>query len=120
MGNPIIPLTEEEREELSDLYSSKLNLCTCGRPEEVQGFLSEVMKIQVREDLDWNSKRSLLKELITKTDPDLIFEFIFHVLESKDFAEHGSSVYGSWLTTDGEKLMELMERNYAEYLIAEE
>lgn len=107
-------MSEESKreEEFANLWYNDLGMCGCGNPEAVKEFLYKLMVHQTLSGIEpfnyeeWDAER---KKIITDTDPHTIFEFVFHVLEHTDFAMHGGSVYGSWLSDKGIRLVELLK-----------
>jgi len=101
------------------LYFVELGMCECGRPDEVEAFVLEILDAQASyrdtPQGGFEAKESRQHSAIKNTDADVIFEFVMHVFEHAGFVEHGSSVYGSWLTEKGRKLIsELKARASAE------
>lgn len=92
------------------MYGWALDLCTCGRPEDVHTFLIDCLKCFDRgHDLqDWE-KAGGIKGIATLVieNPSAAAEFIAHFLEQRDLTEHGGSVYGSWLTDLGKQFIEV-------------
>ena len=92
--------------EAEAMYFS-LGLCGCGCPENVHEFLVDCAKaVQAgTETREYDSIRAI--EALIKNKPDVVAEFIGHFLDSKELTEHGSSVYGAWLTERGKQFVEI-------------
>ena len=112
-----LDLREQRQQEFEEIYFSQIGMCGCGRPTEVKKFLYELIKNhkqykddKITSDVMFEKREKIIKE----TDSDIIFEFVFHVLESSDLLEHGGSVYSSWLTEKGDKFFELLSENLFE------
>lgn len=101
----------ENQEKFEDMYYGTLGMCGCGDAESVKNFVYKMMEFQKRyhskEDVSTIFKER--KEYLKNLDPDTIVEFVGHILESIGFYEHGSSVYGSWFTKEGEEFFTLLE-----------
>lgn len=110
---------QDREQKFNDLYFGKLEMCGCGRPNEVKKFIYDLLKNHKEEKDDLISYEEMTanrKRIISEVDTDIIFEFIFHVFESKEFLEHGGSVYGSWFTDEGIEFLELLSENLTDEL----
>lgn len=88
-----------------------LGFCGCGDPDGVIEYLTKsLLHISNLKQLVWEKKLSFEEwnnggnELHPVTGSDY---FMWYVLDSKEFTEHGGSVPG-WLTSKGEELLELL------------
>ncbi len=100
----------KEEERLNELYFS-IGMCGCGSPDEIKLFLHNMIKIQqnYKESLiDYQKKVESIKNLIQNTPPNVIFEFVFNILDHNNMVEHGSSINGAWLTNLGEEFFNLL------------
>jgi len=82
-----------------------LGLCGCGQPENIHKFLIDCLgarKSDCEQILDIKKI-----EIIIKEKPNIVAEFVLHFLDSVQLTEHGSSVYGSWLTERGKQFLEI-------------
>lgn len=79
--------------ELVDMVD-ELGICGCGQPHEVYKLIHYIMK-EISED-------GVL------TDQTAYYDFVIYQLNNMEFLEHGSSIYGSWITKKGEKLIEAL------------
>lgn len=109
-------MNEEQEQRLDNLFHTKigLNLCGCGRPDEVMEFIYKMIEIQDnrnkdKSDIAHENKETALEKLLEETPKDIIFEFVFHVLENANIVDHGFSVYSSKLTMLGEEFYELLK-----------
>lgn len=77
----------------------ELSICGCGNPKMVYGLIHVVMK-------------EILKSSSVKVD-DYVgyydYMYMIYQLNEQGFLEHGSSIYGSWVTEKGEKLIEALD-----------
>lgn len=82
-----------EKVELID----ELNICGCGNPNMVYRLIHVVMK-------------DILKFSSVKVDDYVgYYDYMIYQLNEQGFLEHGSSIYGSWVTEKGEKLIEALD-----------
>ena len=103
--------TEEHEKRVSifeSIYFSEIGMCGCGRPEEVKMLIYKLLK---------NHTEGNKKQVIKETDPDVIFEFIFHVLEKSKLLTHNSSIYSSQITEKGNLFLDLLAEDLGEKAI---
>ena len=84
---------------ISGVFVAALGLCGCG---------SDRPKLLCADVLEMVANRSI-------TDSDTV-ELMLHVLDDHGLCEHGSSVFGCWLTDSGKELLELVQRLRAELM----
>ncbi|MEQ1950884.1 hypothetical protein [Mesorhizobium sp. CN2-181] len=84
------------------MYHGYVNGCGCGCPEDVHSFICKCLT-QFKGKYPTPGVEGI-KAVIEK-DLDTAAEFIAHFLMDKGLTEHGSSVYGSWLTPLGEQFL---------------
>lgn len=109
-----LELKQQRTEEFEEIYFSEIGMCGCGRPDLVKEFIFKLLKNLKDYQCDTITYESMVenrKTIITETDSDTIFEFVFHIFEHNDLIEHGGSVYGSWFTDKGERFVELLSEN---------
>lgn len=70
----------------------ELGICGCGSPEEAYKAVHEMLKRAETRD-----------EIITPDEPHVLF--MAYMLDRLEFLEHGTSIYSSWLTDKGERLL---------------
>lgn len=73
----------------------ELNICGCGCPEKVYKLIHRTMKE--------------VYEVGVSTDATSYYDFMIYQLNHMEFLEHGSSIYGSYVTEKGRKLMEALD-----------
>lgn len=86
---------------------SKLDLCGCGDPIGNHEFIISCLK--ARKELYSGTHildHKKIEELV-KENSGLVAELILHFLDQKGLTEHGTSVYGSWLTDAGKQFIEI-------------
>lgn len=100
-------------------YYDVLIFCGCGRPSEALDFVLYFLNCFVDEQwketilLDRFSLKECLKGLKGFDDESgipCVVEFMLHYLDKLELSEHGSSVYGSWLTDAGIMWREVLRR----------
>ncbi|MDY6857563.1 MAG: hypothetical protein SWO11_23240 [Thermodesulfobacteriota bacterium] len=91
--------------EAEAMYYDQIGLCGCGQPENVHKFLLDCMAA-TRDDHDLIIDYSKIIEIV-KSRPEVVAEFVLHFLDDCNLTEHGSSVYGSWLTERGKQVLEI-------------
>lgn len=90
-----------------------LHLCGCGSPEDAYNFCRDALACFDRRGChdepptrEWIYAEDALTELINKS-PKQAAHVIAHLLTHLGLIEHGGSVGGSWLTDDGERIVDL-------------
>ncbi len=101
-----------------------LQLCGCGLPEDAYNFCRDVLILFDRRGChdkpptkEWVNSEEELTRLILQR-PEITAHVLTHLFDHLNLLEHGSSVFGSWLTANGERIVdmspmtrELMEDN---------
>lgn len=85
-----------------------LHLCGCGNPEEAYNFCRAALMAFDRRDGSkrWVDAEAAIEELV-KAKPDIAAHVLSHMLNHYDLLEHGGSVGGSWLTENGERIVDM-------------
>lgn len=100
-------------------YYDILVFCGCGHPSEALDFVLYFLNCFIDEAwketilLDRFSLKECLKNFKGFDDESgtpCAVEFILHYLDKLELSEHGSSVYGSWLTDAGIMWREVLRR----------
>jgi len=107
--------TEQQKEYFDIIYYSEIGLCGCGNPKDVKKFLYKLLQNQhdYKEDLiTYDDMVKNRKQIFNETDSDVIFEFVFHILEKNKILEHGFSVYSSYLTDKGKIFLEYLSQMF--------
>ena len=73
----------------------ELGICGCGCPSSVYATIHEVVK-----DINFAGPR---------TDQSDYCNYMIYQLNEQGFLEHGSSIFGSWVTEKGKKLIEALD-----------
>ena len=74
----------------------ELGICGCGNPEMVYRLIHAVLK-------------EILESRVRTDDEVGYYDYIIYQLNEQGFLEHGSSIYGSWVTERGKKLIEALD-----------
>lgn len=75
-----------------------LNICGCGNPEIAYESIRQMLL------------RAKDQNVITDLDnPDGYMLFMAYTLDSMGFLEHGSSIYGAWITEKGKELLKCLD-----------
>lgn len=84
-----------------------LDLCGCGDPDEMTQWIKEqLLKIE-----DWKKPDKKPEEFVNDLPYDYMPRvFFLEWANHKNFAEHGSSIYWSWLTPLGEEVLKDIEK----------
>ena len=78
----------------------ELGICGCGNPEEAYQAVLDMLKRA--ED------RKNGKLILDDNNPHELF--MAYILDHLGLLEHGSSIYGAWLTAKGKKMLEALEK----------
>lgn len=73
----------------------ELNICGCGNPELVYKLIHDTMKE--------------ISENGVCLDATNYYYFMIYQLNHMGFLDHGSSIYGSWVTDKGKDLIKALE-----------
>ena len=106
-------MTQQDQEEFNKIYYEQIGMCGCGIPNGVETLLYELINNHKEGQENKISHEKMLKQrntIITETDSNVIFEFVFHVLNHHNLFEHGGSVYGSWFTPKGNRFLDLLKQ----------
>jgi hypothetical protein len=92
-----------------------LKLCGCGSPEEAYNFCREALMLFDRRGChdtppkrEWINAEKALEDLI-KSRPADAAHVLAHLFNHLDLLEHGGAVGGSWLTGDGDRIVDMGE-----------
>lgn len=84
----------------------KLGICGCGNHEDSYKAVHELLSLirEKKENPDfarYEKWSTLLKNPYALT--------VLYMLNDREFLEHGTSVYGSWITSEGHKLIDALD-----------
>jgi len=103
-GHVVSPIGRTYKTEGEAIYYDLLGFCGCGDPESTHDFVIECLK---RTNFDENKIQLIkLRDLILER-PDDAAMMIAYFLSDKGMTEHGGGVGGSWLTSLGEKVIDV-------------
>lgn len=95
-----------------------LNTCGCGRPDDTASVIKDILntindyynetqnynreEIHIAYDKKQNKLANLCGiEIIDNTNYDGLIQFVLYMLDHAGFLEHGSGIWGAWLTDLG-------------------
>lgn len=88
-------------------YYSRLNWCGCGDPdlakETVRKFLD------AHRDFDNRQKKLQTYFGVEYVFENALLECLAYTMDAAEFTEHGTSIFGAWLTEDGEDFLYCLE-----------
>lgn len=109
-------ITSDDEDFLETFIVEVFNFCGCGCLMSMSvRFLNDILNCYHKEEEEKDLSPYLnLKEAkkVCKED-DNICDFMLHFLDSHELTEHGSSVYGSWLTDKGIALKSALNEYFA-------
>lgn len=74
---------------------NELGICRCGNPYEIYELLHTILKNISKYGVD--------------VEGTVYYDYVIYQLNDKGFLEHGLSIYNSYLTAKGKKLMEALD-----------
>lgn len=74
----------------------ELSICGCGNPKMVYRLIHVVLK-------------EIHESSVRVDDYVGYYDYMIYQLNEQGFLEHGSSIYGSWITEKGKKLIEALD-----------
>jgi len=90
------------------MYFDHLGLCGCGNPADVHKFLVDACETFDRDTHGYKGDGPIEKITgLVQENPEIVAEFVAHFLDQRNFLDHGSSVYGSWLSDLGKQFIEI-------------
>lgn len=93
-----------------------LDLCGCGRPEDTWEVIRRVLHarlIAFSDHMSYDDICAVYNDSLgldfknNKIDSGIVC-FILYILDSKGFTQHGSSIYGCWLTELGKMYLAML------------
>lgn len=91
--------------ESAAVYFGALGLCGCGTPEDVHALLLDCLR-QFKGGPGVGGGVDGIERLVAERSA-VAAEFIAHFLDRAELLEHGTSVFGSWLTERGKQALEI-------------
>jgi hypothetical protein len=106
-------MTDDE-EFLTSFFIEAFDFCGCGCLSMSIKFVRDILNCYEDEE-GWGAPHLILDKAKEVCGNDNITDFVLHWLDTVELTEHGSSVYGSWLTDKGKAL-----RGYLKKVVWEE
>lgn len=108
--------TEDDEEFLTSFFVEAFGFCGCGCLSMSIKFVRDILNCyEDDEEEGWYASHLILDKAKEVCGNDNITDFILHWLDFCVLTDHGSSVYGSWLTGKGKAL-----RDYLKKVVKEE
>lgn len=82
------------------IWYEKLKFCGCGDPEGTMHFIAKMLELQKAGT--YVQFQELVKDNLGTVDV-----LLRYLLDAFELTEHGSSVFGAWLTERGKQVQEL-------------
>lgn len=102
---------QDDEEFLTGFFGEAFGFCGCGCLSMSIKFVRDILNcFEDSEDVTGYLKLDKAKEACGN---DNITDFVLHWLDTVELTEHGSSVYGSWLTEKGKALRDYL-KNFVE------
>ena len=79
-------------------YFEKLGWCGCGCPGEAMRTVAKYLEAR---SLTYPDNKERLKEYFQNGDDDPLVLCLAYEMDRAGLTEHGTSIYGCWLTDDG-------------------
>lgn len=106
---------------IKDFYCNELNWCSCGNPESVLEYMRDVLSaIHKRSRINHGCENTWIEDtesikliLLLKQKEELGLSYMY-MLDAIGLLEHGSSIYGSWLSPKGKKVLEMLRTQLAD------
>lgn len=100
---------EDDEEFLTSFFVEAFHFCGCGCLSMSIKFVRDILNCYEDEE-DWCSPHLNLDKAKEVCCNDNITDFMLHWLDFCELTEHGSSVYGSWLTEKGKVLRDYLKK----------
>lgn len=100
------------------LVVDTLKFCGCGAPRDTLLYIVNGLAFQDKHRLaNYENGEAMEKNIKARfSDEEAYLFFLYFVnLDNYEFCEHGSSVYGSWLTTKGKLFMRDVKLYFKQY-----
>jgi hypothetical protein len=85
-------------------WIDEMKFCGCGNPEDAQDYLRRILAAHKAKSDDYKAV-----ERVILAEPEKAALIIYYLLDAMGLTEHGGSVYGSWLSDKGQRLLEELE-----------
>lgn len=97
-------VTTSDIEHLQLIYYADLGLCGCGYPDEAWKLVHQLLRLH---DNRQRAATNVAQELIGTAGA---IQIVFGVLDNAGLTEHGTSLWGGWLTDRGKWLLNVLNR----------
>lgn len=86
-------------------WFENINFCGCGDSEGVRAWMKTLLEKLAE---DGTFARDVIHEMF-ESDPECAKYFTLYTLDAMGLTEHGSSVWGSWITDKGRAFIKIMD-----------
>ena len=100
----------DDEEFIASFFVEAFNFCGCGCLSMSVKFVRDILNCFEDREEDNLSPYLNLNKAKEVCGNDNITDFMLHWLDSVELTEHGSSVYGSWLTDKGKALRDYLKK----------
>lgn len=101
---------EDDEEFLTSFFVEAFGFCGCGCLYMSIKFTRDILNCYEDREEDNLSPYLNLNKAKEVCDNDNITDFILHWMDFCELTDHGSSVYGSWLTDKGKALRDYLKK----------
>jgi len=99
-------MTDKTEELISRIFDIA-PICGCGQPEEALERLLVILDAMASFSDEGRVKRRIFYTEDNENNIDLLL--ILYFLDDMGYTEHGSSVYGAWLSDKGKELLKVLK-----------
>lgn len=108
-GLPLYEDMSDEQRTHYDAISDPLGICGCGAPVEALQLVRDVLEVCDPAEGCWDSLNTMLN-----ARHDLRGAFVLYALDKAGWIEHGTTLYCSWRTDEGDKALEHLKALFPE------
>ena len=101
-------MTDDE-EFLRSFFIEAFDFCGCGCLSMSIKFVRDILN-SYKDEEGWSAPHLNFDKAKEVCGNDNITDFVLHWLDTVELTEHGSSVYGSWLTDKGKALRDYLKK----------
>ena len=113
-GSSILhPSSIESLDGAVEIVDQDFNFCGCGYPAEFCRYIRDVLRRAGEEnqvdDKGRETRRAFYRDTETLWANEGQGLAVLYMLDEKKFIEHGSGIFGSWLTEKGKEMLKRLE-----------
>ena len=102
----------EKLEKFETYYHDKIGMCGCGDPKSIKNLLYNLLvnhKKYNEGSITYEIRDKNKADIIKKTDPDTLVDFIFMALDNAGIIDHGGYIGNGWITEEGKEFLGLLK-----------